>query len=377
MSGGSLTQEVPFWKSRADASLAEYGVVPSASFTSASPRSLPWDGMSQRRSSHPGPNSHADGPLHDRAMATSKQMATSSAAFASGSGRFRVRRATGDGGASAPFDCGAMVSTTSQVFHQPVGGWAGGRRSAAFASTTRRLPAHKTASPGPGVYTPATPYATATAGGLASGRCASVTATSTRRLPFESGGGRGSDVEAPPPTHYTPNPSADYRGRDSSDRWRAPKSGGSAMAFTSPRFAHGHYHSARAGTPGPGAYASAESDPRTIGSALGGAARHGVMSHTQERRLNFDLRRTPGAGKLDPRRTHLSPEPVPVPVPVPSHAPSPVPSRAPSPGRPPAPALRHVLAARGRRARNGRSRGRRSSACIGRVRVDVAPAELS
>ena len=275
----------------------------SAVFASSSSRELPWQAHHQKTLAQPSPAAHGDGPLQYRSMASPRAPhSKSSAAFASGSARFtKVRRAADATPvvAEVPFNAGAMVSTISQAYPEPSGGWAGGRPSAAFASSSKRMHTPYKGAPGPGAYSPTDPRATVSAGALASGRCATFTSTSARRLPFESGGGRGTDLQAPAPTRYETDRAADFRGRGS-DMRRAPSQGAAAMGYTSPRFAAGHCR-----TPGPGAYAVAESDRRTLGSgAASGSARYGVgmPPSTAERRLEFDIRQTPGPGAYQSRR---------------------------------------------------------------------------
>lgn len=79
------------------------------------------------------------------------------------------------------------------------------------------------------------------------------------------------------------------------------------MGYTSPRFAAGHYSTPRSATPGPGAYAAAESDSRTLShAATSGTAQYGTAGHsartTGERRLEFGTRDTPGPGAYSSAR---------------------------------------------------------------------------
>lgn len=197
---------------RCEPLLDEYDfVAPSAVFASSSLRALPWnDGpVTRQRQAQPSPASHGDGPLSYRSMASPRAPhSKSTAAFASGSSRFtKVRKASEATPvvSQAPFDSDAMGEhTTLQAYAELRGGWHGGRPSAAFVSSAKRLTTPQTISPGPGAYMKADMKASASAGELASGRCAAFASASLRRLPFESGGGRGTDLQVPAPSAYTP-----------------------------------------------------------------------------------------------------------------------------------------------------------------------------
>ena len=81
------------------------------------------------------------------------------------------------------------------------------------------------------------------------------------------------------------------------------------MGYTSPRFTTGNYNRVKGSTPGPGSYAVAASDSRTLGSSYSGMSRHAAPMSTQERHLSFNpvgltpntRQTTPGAGAYSPR----------------------------------------------------------------------------
>lgn len=263
-------------------SLTEGGLAPSSIFASTSSRDLPWATLQTKRATDPGPSNHADGALRHKAMSTLKGSSRNTAAFASAAHRFaQTKHASGGMSAEDP---------------STMGRWAGVRPHAAFASRTPKHHSRSTANPGPGAYRPEAADTDASR----SRSSAALASTSERRLPFESGGGRGTDLETPPPTAYSPRSGADFRGRDADQR-RAPKNASAAMGFTSPRFTRGHCSHAHSGTPGPGSYSVAESDWRTMGSSTSGKPQHGVPISTEEGRLRFDIRPTPGAGAYTPR----------------------------------------------------------------------------
>ena len=256
---------------------------------------------SVRRSLHPYLTLHDYPP----SQATLKNPhSSSSAAFASSSNRFpKTRPAAGDAGESAPSDMGSVASQSYQHvgYAEPLGGWHGGQKSAAFSSTSRRLPSQPTISPGPGAYTPRA--SSAYSPRSASNVSAAYASSSARKLPFEQGGGRGTDIAVPPPTRYQPSPSEEYRGRGSgpsTDKAGVSAKAAASMRLTSPRFSNGHYNHTRNEVPGPGSYRSGEVDRRTISSAYSTTGRKLPLS-TSERRLQFDVNKhTPGADHYSP-----------------------------------------------------------------------------
>lgn len=252
---------------------------------------MPWE--IKKHTEQPAPSAY-DVSSHRSMGSQCSQHSARSAAFASSSDRFpKPRPAAGDAGESSPFHHRQAMARTHD----------GLRRSASFSSGSRRLKPSHSQSPGPNQYYPrpasqvceySNSAKVAVSAGLAS--------TLARKLPFEHGGGRGTDLSTPGPARYTPHSAAEYRGRGhgpTTAKSGVATKGGAALGYTSPRFTNGHYNHARNDKPGPGAYDAGTYDRRTLGSAynVSGA----VPRSTEERRLQFDIRPTPGAAAYSPR----------------------------------------------------------------------------
>ena len=251
---------------------------------------MPWqEGASKVAARvHPAPNAY-DTSQYSSIASTRSPHSAKSAAFASTSDRFaKVKPAAGDGGS---YTGGSL-------------GMARDRPSAAFASTSKRLPSRATPSPGP-VYNPREAQtAVKDPGHLSHG----LASTSARRLPFDTGSRASGGVAA---TRYSPSTatSVSARGRadgfDGDTKSGVPSKGAAALGFTSPRFTIGHYNHARRDGPGPGTYEASQGDPRTLGSAASTSARR-LPASTEERTLVWEKGyRTPGADAYSPRASKL------------------------------------------------------------------------